>query len=202
MLAWNLFFTLAFLIYISDMLIDNYTVTKFLSLTIICPLFGVLSDCHTGRLKVLKAATYFLLVAVVLKGVTIITTSPVALYLTLAMWTLSFACYLTCVIQFTTDQLIGTSWQELSFVTYWLLWGFTTGDLIHKCAKCLPRLNDWKSLILTFAVSIATFIMSYIMIENCSHVLRTPCWELPEKVSYLMQWLHLLGGGLVFTYWL
>ena len=91
------------------MLIDNYTVTEFLSSTVICALFGLLSDCCTGRFKVRKAATYFLLVAVVLKGVTIITTSPVALYLTLAMWTLSFACYLTCIIQFTTDQLIGAS---------------------------------------------------------------------------------------------
>ena len=84
-------------------------------------MIGLLSDCWIGRFKILKAATYFQFFAIVLKGVTIITISPVVVYLDVAVWTLAIACYCTCIIQFTTDQLIGVSGEELSFVIYWFL---------------------------------------------------------------------------------
>ena len=163
LLVWNLFFAISLTMCISELLIDNYTVIEFLSIPIICPVIGLLCDCWIGRFKILKVSTYFLLVAIVLKGVTIIITSPVALHLAVAIWTLSLACCLTCIIQFTIDQLIGASGEELSFVIYWLLWGLTTGDLIYKTAGCLLRLSDWQFMIMSFVASTATFIISFIM---------------------------------------
>ena len=186
LLVWNLFFTTSLTMCSTDMLIDNFVKAEFLSLTVICLIIGLLSDCWIGRFKVLKAAMYFLLVTIILKGVTIITPSSMVLYLAVTAWTFSFACYFTCIIQFATDQLIGASGEELSFIIYWLLWGLTTRDVIHKIAGCLPRLTGWKYLIMTFAASMVTFVITFLMIENCSNALMTK---------------HLLGGRLPFTYW-
>ena len=123
LLAWNLIFTTSLTMWANHMLYDYGTMIEFPTIAILCPIIGLLSDCWIGRFKVLKAATYFLLVAIILKGVTIITPSSVVLYLAVAAWTLSFACYLTCIIQFTTDQLIGASGEELSFAIYWACCG-------------------------------------------------------------------------------
>ena len=173
LLAWNLIFTTSLTMCCTNTLLDYSTAIEFPAIVILCPIIGLLSDCWIGRFKVLKAATYFLLVAIILKGVTIINPSSVVLYLAVAAWTLSFTCYFTCIIQFTTDQLIGASGEELSFAIYWLLWGFTTGDLIHKIAGCLPRENDQQTTIITFAGSTLTFIIAFIMIENCNSLLAT-----------------------------
>ena len=173
MLILNLLFTMSLTTCGSDLLYGSIAQIECLCLLILCPVIGLLSDCWTGRFKVLKAAIYFQMVAVMLKGITIITTSPVAVYAAVAAWTLSFACYGTCIIQFTTDQLIGASGEELSFAIYWLLWGLTTSDLISRGIGCVLLLPDQQYVMANFVVSAASFIACFIMIENCSHVLMT-----------------------------
>ena len=173
LLVLNLLFTLSLITCSSDLLYGSAGLIEFLSLLILCPIIGLLSDSWIGRSRILKAAIYFQLMAIMLKGITIITTSPVAVYLTVVVWTLAITCYCTCIIQFTTDQLIGASGEELSFAIYWLLWGLTTGDLISKGIGCVLNLPNQQYATASLFVSTASFIIRFIMIENCSHLLMT-----------------------------
>ena len=89
------------------------------------PIVGLVSDCWLGRYKVLSASMCLLSVAVLLKtleelvfGNTLLLT-----YCTTAFQEFAVTCYFACVFQFTTDQLVGASGEQLSFAIYWLIWG-------------------------------------------------------------------------------
>ena len=89
---------------------------------------GLAADCWIGRYRILKMAMYILLRAVVIKAIEPILTvklSGVLSHLIIACLAFSGACYKACMVQFTTDQLVGASGEQLSFAIYWLVWGYT-----------------------------------------------------------------------------
>ena len=104
-------------------------------------------------------------------------------------WSLAAICYAASIIPFTTTQLIGAYGEELSLTTYWLLWGFTTGQLLGKCMSCLFDIDDQQMYILLFTVSVVFFILAYITMQNCSHVLMTKP-QLSNPIKQIAQVLN------------
>ena len=87
-----------------------------------CPIVGLLSECYFGKIKLLQASIYSLLFAIVFNAFIIITIRINIWYVTFAPLYFSAACYASCIIPLTMDQLVGASGEELSFVVYWILW--------------------------------------------------------------------------------
>ena len=83
---------------------------------VLCPVVGLLSDCYFGRYKVLRASVCILLLGIVLKAIEILlSTLDIIILNNLLTYTssvlalLSLGLYVSCVIPFTMDQLVGAS---------------------------------------------------------------------------------------------
>ena len=175
MIVWNVFFATT-LLSVSTNLTYSRTQRILVScLTVLYPVVGWLADCWIGRYHVLKAATYFVLLSILFKGTSMyILPSTTMIYAATCLWSMSAVCYLSCVIQFTTDQSVGASGEELSFIIYWLLWGLTTGVVITQ-TLVFPFTSrpDADNGLVSFFVSVVCFSISYSLMENFSHLLMT-----------------------------
>ena len=145
-----------------------------------CPVLGLISDCCSGRYNVLRASIFLLLLSIVLKALDIvfiavdkILIGEVFQYIMLATVTLSLTLYVSCVIPFTMDQLVGASGEEFSFTIYWILWPVVVIEMLKLVTRpMLPRDYALFNAIL-FGISSLSFAVMYCMILCCNHVLMT-----------------------------
>ena len=112
---------------------------------VICPAVGLLSDCYYGRYRVLLASVWILLLGIVLKGIEIVLDNVVIMkneiipHASIGFTTLSLTLYVSCIIPFTMDQLVGASGEQFSFTIYWILWpGFLLTLLTTVFKAFLP----------------------------------------------------------------
>ena len=85
---------------------------------------GWLTDCWIGRYRILTLASYFLLVCIILKGIFkffLEENVRILIFFASSAWSMSVVCYLACIFQFTMDQSVGASGEELSFIIHWIL---------------------------------------------------------------------------------
>ena len=194
MVVWNLFFVIAFFSCVSQLLEwQDYAVAECGILLSLFPFVGYIADGVIGRYKVIKLAMYFLLLAVIIKttGILILNDSLVTPYLATAPLGLAGACHIACTIQFTIDQAVGASGEELSFILYWLFWGILTGASVGIDLQMID--NDETGLlseILLFCVASSSLLVTVFMMECCSCKLMTrpqlsnPIKQLVKVLNY------------------
>ena len=164
-LSWGL---LAYLI----LPIANRTVyftSTFLSY-FFAPFIGWLADVRFGRYEVIKFASFVSFLASILyyfamftasEGVSILSTvlSSVATVIV----SFGFTCYMSAMLPFITDQIIGATSDELSAVVRWFYWaqnvGFAlTSSIISFAINNLQDINISSTII--FAIPLAVIIIS------------------------------------------
>ena len=92
------------------------------------PLFGLLADIKTGRYKTIITSVYFSFLAWIISGLVIIVKTYIpdkdALFILplgigFLLELIGICCFFSNIIQFSLDQVIGASADELSAIIYW-----------------------------------------------------------------------------------
>ena len=138
MIVWNAFFAASLLSVGTDLTYGRNEQIVICSLTLIYPVVGWLADCWIGRYRILKVASYSLLISIILKGIykfILMEEAKEVLFFASGTWSVSVVCYLACIFQFTIDQSVGASGEELSFIIHWILWGITSGEEFTDVVK-------------------------------------------------------------------
>ena len=141
---------------------------------LLCPILGLLSECYFGKIKFLQASIYSLLFAIVLNAFIIIIPIQINIwYLTLVPLYFSAACYASCIIPLTMDQLIGASGEELSFVVYWLFWPLSIVFWTHHLVNCYLPDNVQILHATLFGVASLSFAVVFSLFQCSNGVLAT-----------------------------
>ena len=135
------------------------------------PLFGLLADVKTGRYKTIIVGVHFSFLSWIITGLTIIIKTYLPEYDTLSLITLTIAfileligscCFYSNIVQFSLDQVIGASADELSTIIYWDAVCILLANLISKIGQCLHLFE--KFLIIVYVIS--GFTVSVVLITN------------------------------------
>ena len=153
-----------------------------------CPVVGLISDCCSGRYNVLRASIFLLLLGIVLKALDIVLNAldkiiigEVFQYTMFAAVVLSLSLYVSCVIPFTMDQVVGASGEQFSFTIYWMLWPVVVIEILKLVIiPFLPR-NYALFNATFFGIASLSFAVMYCIIQCCNHVLMTK----PPNIQYL-----------------
>ena len=133
------------------------------------PLFGLLADVKTGRYKTIIVGVHFSFFSWIIIGLTVIIKSYLPEYDTLSLIALSIAFILevigSCffysnIIQFSLDQVIGASADELSAIVYWHAVCTPLSYLVFEIGQCLFE----EFLIISYVLS--GFTISVVLITN------------------------------------
>ena len=101
---------------------------------LLAPLIGWLADAKFGRYKVIKFASYVSFLASIFYYFSLITgkrisiLSYIFLFAVTVLVHLGQSCYLSAMLPFLSDQLIGVSSNELSAVVRWYYWAGMLGN--------------------------------------------------------------------------
>ena len=138
-------------IYLNSNIDDHYSqyILYSIGLCLIClsfPLFGLVADVKTGRYKTTIAGVYFSFVSWIIFGLSYIIKTYLPEYDTLSLIVLSIAfileligscCFYSNLIQFSLDQVIGASADELSAIIYWHAICMALSYLLFEIGQCL-----------------------------------------------------------------
>ena len=182
MITWNRFFALS-LFTCSKYMYYTYSsvIAIVTSLGVSYPLIGWLADARFGKFKVLRASPYLLAAAKIFKsiGVFVIPTNWF-LYFSLIVWSDAVACWLSSIIPFVTNQVVGASAEEISFIVFWLVWSSATGYCI-SILTCL--LTEELRKYCQFSLCLISFLAALIWLEPCHRSLMTkPVLSNPMKL--------------------
>ena len=184
MIVWNAVFVLCF--FSSTSLLATWAkgmATEYFMTMALYPAIGLIADIWIGRYKILMAVKYLLIVAVALA----LTNLHFLTCVIIALLGLAAACYIACFFQFTTDQLVGASGEQLSFTIYWLMWGLLNGEFMTNLVLMLP---DEESGYFLLGISALSAIAGFSMMECCSHwlmkkpVLSNPIKHIAKVLNY------------------
>ena len=198
MIVWNLFFTISFMTCISLTPFGLSQCLVVMSLSVLYPAIGWFGDTWSGKYALLQAAQYFLLVTIICQSLAtfVIPSLVVSHYVALVAWSLSMVCYSSSIFQFTLDQSIGASGEELSFTIYWILWGLGTGTLLSKVdgyfefAPFFDHAAQLPTFLLpAFFLSTASFAIAYILLQSCTHLLMTKP-QISNPIKHIYQVLN------------
>ena len=110
------------------------------------PLFGLLADVKTGRYKTIITSVYLSFLAWIIGGLTIIIKTFLPEYDILSLIVLSIAfileligvcCFQSNIVQFSLDQVIGASADELSSIIYWHMICMLLSYLVLEIGQCM-----------------------------------------------------------------
>ena len=208
MIIWNFLFMVSFFSTSPGLL--EWRESYIIEYTAIMTVFlfvGLAADCWVGRYRILRMAMFLLLACVIIKTIdtaVIPTSIPALPFITIAFQALSGVCYGACTVQFTMDQLIGASGEQLSFVIFWLVWGYIGGGVIGIESQYL--LNGQECDIFLFAISSLSLVTAICMTECGSHWLMTkpqlsnPIKHIAKVLNYARKHKYPEQRS-AFTYW-
>ena len=143
-----------------------------IGLCLIClsfPLFGLLADVKTGRYKTIIVGVHFSFLSWIIVGLLYIIKTYLPEYNTLSLIALSIAfileligscCFYSNIAQFSLDQVIGASADELSAIVYWLAACLPLSFLVFDIGECLFE----QFFIMCYVISGVT--VSLVLITN------------------------------------
>lgn len=190
MIVWNVFFCTSFCSCGIRLVFGSSQLVLIACMTVIYPIVGWLADSWFGKYRFLQCATYLLLAAIIIKAIeTFFVPSSVLAYLAVTLWSLTAVCYYSSVIQFTTDQMIGASGEELSFTIYWLVWGWAAGELLSRAVDMLEAISVSLANVALFTLSAVSFIITFSIFQSTNHfLLRMP--RISKPISLIIKVLN------------
>ena len=205
LIVWNAFLSLAFFSCATGLHAwETVTVIEYGASLAAFPFVGFIADCYIGRFKVLKVAQYLLLLAITLKilGKLVICNDYLS-YAAVAFLGLAGTGYISTMLQFTLDQLIGASGEQLTFAIYWLIWGGLTTAVT---TSVFYFFDSQLSQYLLHGLSAVSVLVAVIMMECCSHwlmkepQLSNPFKHIAKVLNYARKHKYPQSRS-AFTYW-
>ena len=179
LLVWLALFSVSWSLLVYTIFTANRVVlyiSTFLSFTF-APLIGWLADVRFGRYEVLKfgsiasflASIILLYYFAMFTGGGDSTLSNVLLLITIGIASFGFICYSAAMLPFITDQIIGSTSNELSAVVRWYYWAQSLGAGLSNIFLYVCTIIDilhfygsefFNDSTLFFAVPLAVIIIS------------------------------------------
>ena len=143
-----------------------------IGLCLIClsfPLFGVIADVKTGRYKTIITGVHFSFLSWIIAGLSYIIKTYLPEYDTLSLIAFSIAfileligvcCFYSNIVQFSLDQVIGASADELSAIIYWHATCIPLSFFVFEIGQCLFE----QFFIICYVISGVT--VSLVLITN------------------------------------
>ena len=112
------------------------------------PFFGLLADAKTGRYKTIITSIYFMFLSWIICGLAIIvniylpeynTPFVIALSISFLLELIGVCCFQSNIVQFSLDQVIGASADELSTIIYWHTICIPLSFIIIEIGQCIIK---------------------------------------------------------------
>ena len=100
----------------------NWLTILFLSVPLLFPILGLLSQCCISKYRIFQLSIYALLLSIVLIALSIISQSAIIWFVAMIPLVFSSMLSISCIIPLTMYQAVGASGEELSIGQYGLLW--------------------------------------------------------------------------------
>ena len=159
------------------------------------PFFGLLADVKTGRYKTIITGVHFSFLSWIVIGLTIIikkyfpehdTLSLIALSIVFILGLIGSCCFYSNIVQFSLDQVIGASADELSTIIYWHAVCIPLADLIFKTGQCLFGHFFIISYVLSGSTISVVLITNYLFkhwLDTTPHIVN-PVKRISQVLNY------------------
>ena len=205
-LAFNVLVSIA----LFNQVVDGSTAMVVMTLTF--PVAGWIADTWIGRYKVLRTAVHLLLLSSTLEillhvAIMYYASSEILVALKTVFDCLAAAgmsCFVACFIQFTTDQMIGASSDQLSFAIHWLMWGSGMGILSNAVIHCV--LHDEMAVLVSQSLSLLCLLIACFVLWYWNNSLMTVP-QISNPIKHILQVLNYARKHKfperrsAFTYW-
>ena len=133
------------------------------------PLFGLIADVKTGRYKTIITSVHFSFLGWIIGGLAIIfktyflekeTLYLIALGIAFILELIGICCFLSNIVQFSLDQVIGASADELSAIIHWYIVCLPLSHVILEIGQCMMK----EFFVVTYIFSGMT--VSVVLITN------------------------------------
>ena len=203
-------------IYLNSNIDDHHSqyILYSIGLCLIClsfPLFGLLADVKTGRYKTTIAGVYFSFLSWIIIGLSYIikiyfpeydTLSLIALSIALTLEMIGGCCFYSNLIQFSLDQVIGASADELSAIIYCYAMCMPLSYFLFEIGECLFE----QFFIMCYVISGVTvslvLITNYLFkhwLDTTPHIVN-PVKDISEVLNYARKNKHPRNRSAL-TYW-
>ena len=167
-------------------------------LCLIClsfPLFGLIADVKTGRYKTTIVGVYFSFLSWIIIGLAFIiktylpeynTLSLIALGISFILELIGSCCFYSNIAQFSLDQVIGASADELSAIVYWLAACLPLSFFIFEIGQCLFEQFIIVSYVMSGVTVSLVLITSYLLkhwLDTTPHIVN-PVRRIGEVLNY------------------
>ena len=138
------------------------------------PLFGLLADVKTGRYKTIITSVYFSFLSWIIGGLAIIINTFLPEYDTLYLIVLSIAfileligvsCFQSNIVQFSLDQVIGASADELRTIIYWHAVCISLSFTIVEIGQCMME-QFYIVLYVTSGMAVSVVLISNYLFKH------------------------------------
>ena len=155
---------------------------------IVFPIAGILADTFVGRFKIVQLSIALLILSFLFNIVLLLLqdniptmAGKVIVILTAGLCCIAASCHMACILPFTADQLIGASGEQLSFASYWIMWGLAIA--YHAILlRCIP--SDYFDIIAQSVSSLSVLVMEFIFFYWKDSLIIVPQLTNPYKLIF------------------
>ena len=159
------------------------------------PFFGLLADAKTGRYKTIITSVYFSFLSWIICGLAIIvniylpeydTLFVVALGITFLLELIGVCCFQSNIVQFSLDQVIGASADELSTIIYWHTICIPLSFIIIEIGQCMVKEFVIVSYVMSGMAVAVVLITNYLFkhwLDTTPHIVN-PVKLIGEVLNY------------------
>ena len=194
LLVWQALFTFSWLL-----LLGLYTPNMVLFASTVlshsfAPLIGWLADVKIGRYKIIKialfpsflASLFYYFALFTTKGDSTLTT--VLSSIAMVIVSLGYTCFIAAMLPFITDQIIGSTSDELSAVVRWYYWVQTIGIGLANFVSYFCNLEKvYVGSTIIFAIPLALIIISDCLCQQWldrTHKVTNPVKLIMQVLNY------------------
>ena len=158
----------------------------------LAPLVGWLADVRFGRYEMIKFGSLVSFLASILYYFALLTSSTLSNVLfsaALVIINLGVSCYYAALLPFLTDQLIGTTSDELSAVVRWYFWTLCVGSNMSELYLFVifNYVSIGAGVVVIFAVPLAVIIISDCLCQQWldrTHKVTNPIKLIIQVLNY------------------
>ena len=172
---------------------------------ILYTIFGLLSDVYIGRYRAIMIGIILCFISWIVLGIAFaLDYKGMVLWIVFAFIQYTgFVSFLTNLIQYNIDQLIGASANELSTIIYWNIAAYPFMTFLNDCLLLLDPVTSKLVIIIASGVALSLILVSHSLfkykLENASLIknpikliVRVLCYarkhKYPENRSALTYW--------------
>ena len=147
------------------------------ALWLLLPVTGWVADAWLGRYGATIAGFFLAMITMLCLQAAFIMLqfkwTPIPAFsllcIALLIGTVGFGTFVTNLLPFTLDQMIGASTEELSAAVQWYWWGYSTGLFTVDSLKCIPNLTilHFQDFLPMVLLTLSSLCFSAVLLSDC-----------------------------------